>query len=259
MTLEELIQRATAGRKFNRHALFRPSLSYYLLKDPFWLWCEYHAPKVAAVDETTRYDELRMRQGVEYEQRWVKTNFPDAIEIKPSFGFTALKSTFRARLEGSPAIYQPQLWDLGQDTYGKGDLLVRDDNQASDLGPFHYRVVEIKRSQSLQNSHVLQAAFYNQNVAMLQGYAAAELTVVLKDSVEQVGCNGKEKDIEAARKLWKSLRDGNRSEEHTSELQSPTNLVCRLLLEKKKKQGKGTMREGQRRITKRLPPPAQRW
>src|SRR5256885_7205122 len=39
-----------------------------------------------------------------------------------------------------------------------------------------------------------------------------------------------------------SFRDGvrhendvNRSEEHTSELQSPCNLVCRLLLEKKKK------------------------
>src|SRR5256885_6600799 len=29
--------------------------------------------------------------------------------------------------------------------------------------------------------------------------------------------------------------DGGRSEEHTSELQSPCNLVCRLLLEKKKK------------------------
>src|SRR5256885_7365936 len=28
--------------------------------------------------------------------------------------------------------------------------------------------------------------------------------------------------------------DGQRSEEHTSELQSPCNLVCRLLLEKKK-------------------------
>src|SRR5256885_9248302 len=33
-------------------------------------------------------------------------------------------------------------------------------------------------------------------------------------------------------KLWESLVD--RSEEHTSELQSPCNLVCRLLLEKKK-------------------------
>src|SRR2546426_3640200 len=30
-------------------------------------------------------------------------------------------------------------------------------------------------------------------------------------------------------------RQANRSEEHTSELQSPCNLVCRLLLEKKKK------------------------
>src|SRR2546426_2967251 len=32
------------------------------------------------------------------------------------------------------------------------------------------------------------------------------------------------------------LRSNRRSEEHTSELQSPCNLVCRLLLEKKKKQ-----------------------
>src|SRR2546426_8714454 len=31
---------------------------------------------------------------------------------------------------------------------------------------------------------------------------------------------------------------GDRSEEHTSELQSPCNLVCRLLLEKKKKKKK---------------------
>src|SRR5438477_3583227 len=34
--------------------------------------------------------------------------------------------------------------------------------------------------------------------------------------------------------LAADLRDGERSEEHTSELQSHVNLVCRLLLEKKK-------------------------
>src|SRR6266446_10728777 len=34
---------------------------------------------------------------------------------------------------------------------------------------------------------------------------------------------------------WWPLRGRRRSEEHTSELQSPCNLVCRLLLEKKKK------------------------
>src|SRR2546427_4797831 len=35
-------------------------------------------------------------------------------------------------------------------------------------------------------------------------------------------------------------RGVNRSEEHTSELQSQSNLVCRLLLEKKKKKNKST-------------------
>src|SRR5258708_14347100 len=38
------------------------------------------------------------------------------------------------------------------------------------------------------------------------------------------------------RSLWRSeSMDWMRSEEHTSELQSPDHLVCRLLLEKKKK------------------------
>src|SRR5256885_10792158 len=35
--------------------------------------------------------------------------------------------------------------------------------------------------------------------------------------------------------LFYDFRGRDRSEEHTSELQSPCNLVCRLLLEKKKK------------------------
>src|SRR6202166_5384180 len=41
------------------------------------------------------------------------------------------------------------------------------------------------------------------------------------------------------RQVWMGLPDlGKRSEEHTSELQSPFYLVCRLLLEKKKKNKK---------------------
>src|SRR5256885_17066176 len=39
-------------------------------------------------------------------------------------------------------------------------------------------------------------------------------------------------DLEAARRP--AVLEQERSEEHTSELQSPCNLVCRLLLEKKK-------------------------
>src|SRR5256885_3585553 len=42
-------------------------------------------------------------------------------------------------------------------------------------------------------------------------------------------------DLAATLRQWK-VRAADRSEEHTSELQSPCNLVCRLLLEKKKSQ-----------------------
>src|SRR5258708_15499046 len=48
-----------------------------------------------------------------------------------------------------------------------------------------------------------------------------------------------EKDMRL-RALFQMMKDGplqqRRSEEHTSELQSPDHLVCRLLLEKKKKE-----------------------
>src|SRR5256885_8852166 len=52
-----------------------------------------------------------------------------------------------------------------------------------------------------------------------------------------IGC----KACEVACKEWNAIPEDGlsltamRSEEHTSELQSPCNLVCRLLLEKKKK------------------------
>src|SRR5574337_2015434 len=53
-------------------------------------------------------------------------------------------------------------------------------------------------------------------------------------------------------KPWFRARaPGRRSEEHTSELQSPLNLVCRLLLEKKKKKVK-IKRGGQKKKMKRM-------
>src|SRR2546426_7306167 len=45
-----------------------------------------------------------------------------------------------------------------------------------------------------------------------------------------------------------SLPVAERSEEHTSELQSPCNLVCRLLLEKKKKKKEKKVELRQRKI-----------
>src|SRR5688572_31554970 len=47
------------------------------------------------------------------------------------------------------------------------------------------------------------------------------------------------------RKAWRKHLPDDRSEEHTSELQSQSNLVCRLLLEKKKKKNIKTLHKTQ--------------
>src|SRR5256885_11846484 len=52
---------------------------------------------------------------------------------------------------------------------------------------------------------------------------------------------------------WTGAHDAARSEEHTSELQSPCNLVCRLLLEKKKKSYIDTTTHNLRRHTTNNP------
>src|SRR5260370_22910034 len=56
-----------------------------------------------------------------------------------------------------------------------------------------------------------------------------------------------------ARKSSKNLIPTSRSEEHTSELQSHLNLVCRLLLEKKKKLHKAERHLGREHVTHHLP------
>src|SRR2546426_4345834 len=55
----------------------------------------------------------------------------------------------------------------------------------------------------------------------------------------------------AERGLPREMGQGARSEEHTSELQSPCNLVCRLLLEKKKKNKSTSARMQQQRKSAR--------
>src|SRR2546426_8844283 len=66
-------------------------------------------------------------------------------------------------------------------------------------------------------------------------YTTLFRSLIQGDFLEGFGIKGAsefENWLTAERAHWKRR---SRSEEHTSELQSPCNLVCRLLLEKKKK------------------------
>src|SRR5256885_12124272 len=65
----------------------------------------------------------------------------------------------------------------------------------------------------------------------IQDRVKHEMIALLTSLEEQLGTDSRFVHIGlTANDVW----DSARSEEHTSELQSPCNLVCRLLLEKKK-------------------------
>ena len=208
MRLRALLDRATSGERIHGRPRLRPSLVDKVLRDPFWVWCQFHAARGEAVNEVGRYQRMRYRRGVDHEDAWVAAHYPSALPIRPDFGYEALSRTLRAMLEGVPAIHQPQLWDLGRDVYGRGDLLVRDDSHASDLGPYHYRVIEIKRARKLRDAFALQAALYNRTIGAIQGYTPSHVTVALRDQARTVDVSGFGDKIDEVVSRWAGLRDG---------------------------------------------------
>src|SRR2546426_9313704 len=86
-----------------------------------------------------------------------------------------------------------------------------------------------------RNTHHRRALFRSLVTALLE-HERIETTEAkakeLRILAERMISLGKEGSLHAQRRAAAYIR----SEEHTSELQSPCNLVCRLLLEKKKTQ-----------------------
>jgi len=179
--LEIILQRATSGRSLDKARVFQPSWFYNLIEDPFWIWCEYHAPAHERVEEETLYERHRMQQGVLWEAQYVAENFPEAYEVKSNWGLEAVRETIGALLAGERVVHGGALWLLGEDVYGKSDLLVRCDDHPSDLGDFHYRVKEIKHSKDVKPYHELQAAVYTWMLGELQGYRPESFDIVLRD------------------------------------------------------------------------------
>src|SRR5688500_19495615 len=67
-----------------------------------------------------------------------------------------------------------------------------------------------------------------------RGTTVLELTTAPGDMGKIIGRQGRTAAALRTLVALTAEKHGTRSEEHTSELQSPCNLVCRLLLEKKK-------------------------
>jgi uncharacterized protein len=76
-----------------------------MIKDPFWVWCEYHAPGSERVDEETPFDHHRMQQSNVWEDQYVDENFPNAYQVESRWGLEAVRETIGAMLRGESTIH----------------------------------------------------------------------------------------------------------------------------------------------------------
>jgi uncharacterized protein len=208
--LETILERAMSGLSLDATRIFRPSWFYSMIEDPFWIWCQYHAPAHERVDETTLIDQYRMQLGNDWEDQYVAENFPDAYVVESRWGPQAVRETAGAMLRGESAIHGGALWLLGEDVYGKSDLLIRCDDHPSDLGDFHYRVKEVKNSKETKTHHELQAAVYTWIVGELQGCGPESFDVVLRDGEgeETIAYETVVDQMHQYLTQWRDIRDG---------------------------------------------------
>ncbi|MCH2131187.1 MAG: TM0106 family RecB-like putative nuclease [Pirellulaceae bacterium] len=209
VSFETILSRATAGKPLQRSQIFKPSWFYFMTQDPFWVWCEYHAPKSRRLDETSRFDQFRMDGGGRWEDQYVAHQYPNAYQVQAPWGSPALHETIRAMLRGETAIHGAALWLLGYNVYGQADVLVRCNDQASDLGNFHYRVKEVKNASKLKQYHQLQAATYHWILSKLQGYCPDSFDIVLGDGCGEETINYQTTAGTMRQYLaeWKAIRD----------------------------------------------------
>src|SRR5258708_26269031 len=98
---------------------------------------------------------------------------------------------------------------------------------------YRRQLLQLQLQQGAANSDLTAAGIFGEDFLLsrplLAAIRSAEPVVLLIDEVDRL-------DMESEALLLEVLSE--RSEEHTSELQSPDHLVCRLLLEKKKKKNR---------------------
>src|SRR5437016_10209267 len=80
-----------------------------------------------------------------------------------------------------------------------------------------------------RHESALRGCFFFNDAATTEIY-----TLSLHDALPISRCRNRNTTVSESRVVTAAIWRSERSEEHTSELQSLTNLVCRLLLEKKK-------------------------
>ena len=138
------------------------------IRAPINFWCEANAPP----EEKQLLDPYRQRlfsQGNAYQNQVIQESYPGMVQVPFLNEDEGLMRTLELMAQGASAISNMPLLSRPDGVAGRPDVLVRDDSQNSNLGPFGYQVVEIKAVRKITRGHILQAAMYNRMLGRALG------------------------------------------------------------------------------------------
>lgn len=207
--IDELFNKFSAGRQPAQDD-FHAGKMFLLLQDPFGMWCSYHAPKEAAVEEPNLYENLRGKTDRNTRDVWIREHCKTTILVTASNDEERFKRTLSAMAEGVDGIIGGALWDLrgNPGLMGTVNLLFKVNEGQSIFGPYHYKIVQLKRAGEMKEHYAMQTAVMNEILSNIQEYAPQNALFIFKSKEQTLDCA---RIIERAKnhiKDWQLIKSG---------------------------------------------------
>jgi uncharacterized protein len=210
--VSEIFHSCTAGSQAGELTARRVSLYH---RSPYTIWCEKFADP-GHREPLGPYRELLLERGIEHERHVLRVRYPGYAAIpyrEPLEGFLRLLEQMS---RGAEVICGLPLFHLPENLQGRIDILEKCTDRGSCFGDYHYAVKEIKLAGHMEETHILQAAFYTYLLSRIQGCLPDRFTLINRDLAESEFRYGDyEKKLHAALSGTQRILDGLEKPEPT--------------------------------------------
>ncbi|MBQ4493986.1 MAG: TM0106 family RecB-like putative nuclease [Elusimicrobiaceae bacterium] len=207
---EDIFNKVSAGRTPNQND-FNAGKFFLLLKDPFGLWCNYHAPKEEAVKEDNLYEDLRSKTDRDIRDIWIHEHCKTTIVINAPSEEERFKQTLNAMEQGIEGIIGANLWDLRGEIgcYGGVNLLKKIPQGKSVFGDYHYQIVQLKRAGSMKEHYAMQTALLSSILDKIQNCHEPKSLFIFKSKEQILDYTKLQEKVQRYLHKWRSIKEGS--------------------------------------------------
>lgn len=195
---EDIFKKCMHG-SLNR--LVKGGLVYQYFRSPFFVWCNAFGLKEEK-DPESAYMNMIFEYGRNHEDEVCDEIYPGGISIDPTLHEKAFVQALEGLFAGEKYIKNGIFYFLPESLVAVPDVLELKPGPSL-FGDFHYEVVEIKSSGQIREEHIMQAAYYNYIISIIQGMTPEKFVLVngQKEKTEFLYSDYEKKVIDTIREI----------------------------------------------------------